>query len=178
MSTLPDMKDRTIICNSLSKTYSITGWRLGYVIANEDVIDRVKKVHDFLTVGAAAPLMEAAVVGLEFGDEYYEELRQHYTHMKNLFLGGLRDIGLKFTEPQGAYYVMVDVSEFGVKDDTRFSEWMAEKVGVAPVPGSSFFKEDIQNYVRFHFAKNDDTLEEALSRLSRLPDIASSYSEQ
>ena len=178
MSTLPDMKDRTIICNSLSKTYSITGWRLGYVIANEDVIDRVKKVHDFLTVGAAAPLMEAAVVGLEFGDEYYTELRNHYTHMKNLFLGGLRDIGLKFTEPQGAYYVMVDVSEFGVKDDTRFSEWMAEKVGVAPVPGSSFFKENIQNYVRFHFAKNDDTLEEALSRLSRLPDIASTYNEQ
>ena len=178
MSTLPDMKDRTIICNSLSKTYSITGWRLGYVIANEDVIDRVKKVHDFLTVGAAAPLMEAAVVGLEFGDEYYEELRRHYTHMKNLFLGGLRDIGLTFTEPQGAYYVMVDVSEFGVKDDTRFSEWMAEKVGVAPVPGSSFFKEDIQNYVRFHFAKNDDTLEKALSRLSRLPDIALSYNER
>jgi aminotransferase len=178
MSTLPDMKDRTIICNSLSKTYSITGWRLGYVIANEDVIDRVKKVHDFLTVGAAAPLMEAAVVGLEFDDEYYEELRQHYTHMKNLFLGGLRDIGLKFTEPQGAYYVMVDVSEFGVKDDTRFSEWMAEKVGVAPVPGSSFFKEDIQNYVRFHFAKNDDTLKEALERLSVLPVIGSTYNER
>ena len=148
MSTLPDMKDRTIICNSLSKTYSITGWRLGYVIANENVIDRVKKVHDFLTVGAAAPLMEAAVTGLRFGDEYYEELRKHYTHMKNLFLGGLRDIGLKFTEPQGAYYVMVNVSEFGVKDDTAFSEWMAENVGVAPVPGSSFFKENIQNYIR------------------------------
>lgn len=175
MSTLPGMKERTIICNSLSKTYSITGWRLGYVIANEDVIERVKKVHDFLTVGAAAPLMEAAVVGLEFGDEYYEELRAHYTHMKDLFLGGLRDIGLKFTEPQGAYYVMVDVSEFGVDDDTRFSEWMAEHIGVAPVPGSSFFKEDIQNYVRFHFAKNDDTLKEALERLSVLPVIGSTY---
>ncbi len=175
MSTLPGMKERTIICNSLSKTYSITGWRLGYVIANEDVIERVKKVHDFLTVGAAAPLMEAAVVGLEFGDEYYEELRAHYTHMKDLFLGGLRDIGLKFTEPQGAYYVMVDVREFGVDDDTRFSEWMAEHIGVAPVPGSSFFKEDIQNYVRFHFAKNDDTLKEALERLSVLPVIGSTY---
>ena len=178
MSTLPGMKDRTIICNSLSKTYSITGWRLGYVIANEDVIERVKKVHDFLTVGAAAPLMEAAVVGLEFGDEYYEELRAHYTHMKDLFLGGLRDIGLKFSEPQGAYYVMVDVSEFGVDDDTRFSEWMAEHIGVAPVPGSSFFKEDIQNYVRFHFAKNDDTLKEALERLSVLPVIGSTYNER
>ncbi|MBO5609059.1 MAG: pyridoxal phosphate-dependent aminotransferase [Eubacterium sp.] len=169
-STLPGMKERTIICNSLSKTYSITGWRLGYVIGNEDVIDRVKKVHDFLTVGAAAPLMEAAVAGLEFGDEYYEELRAKYTHMRDLFLGGLRDIGLKFTEPQGAYYVMVDVSEFGVTDDTQFSEWMAEHIGVAPVPGSSFFKENIQNYVRLHFAKSDDTLNEAIERLSHLRD--------
>ena len=168
MSTLPGMKDRTIICNSLSKTYSITGWRLGYVIANEEIIDRIKKVHDFLTVGAAAPLMEAAVVGLEFGDEYYSDLRKHYTHMKDLFLGGLRDIGLKFVEPQGAYYVMVDVSEFGVTDDVKFSEWMAEHIGVAPVPGSSFFKENIQNYVRFHFAKSDATLNEAVERLSRL----------
>lgn len=168
MSTLPEMKERTIICNSLSKTYSITGWRLGYVIANENVIDRVKKVHDFLTVGAAAPLMEAAVTGLRFGDEYYEELREHYTHMKNLFLGGLKDIGFKFTEPQGAYYVMVDVSEFAVDDDLKFCEWMAQHVGVAAVPGSSFFKEDIQNYVRFHFAKSDDTLNEALERLTGL----------
>ena len=168
MSTLPEMKERTIICNSLSKTYSITGWRLGYVIANENVIDRVKKVHDFLTVGAAAPLMEAAVTGLRFGDEYYEELREHYTHMKNLFLGGLKDIGFKFTEPQGAYYVMVDVSEFAVDDDLKFCEWMAQHVGVAAVPGSSFFKEDIQNYVRFHFAKSDDTLNEALERLAGL----------
>lgn len=168
MSTLPGMKERTIICNSLSKTYSITGWRLGYVIANENVIDRVKKVHDFLTVGAAAPLMEAAVTGLRFGDDYYTELREHYTHMKNLFLGGLRDIGFKFTEPQGAYYVMVDVSEFDVTDDLEFCEWMAQHVGVAAVPGSSFFKEDIQNYVRFHFAKSDDTLNEALERLAGL----------
>ncbi|MBP3718469.1 MAG: pyridoxal phosphate-dependent aminotransferase [Eubacterium sp.] len=171
MSTLPGMKDRTIICNSLSKTYSITGWRLGYVIANEEIIDRIKKVHDFLTVGAAAPLMEAAVAGLEFGDEYYSDLRNHYTHMKDLFLGGLRDIGLKFVEPQGAYYVMVDVSEFGVTDDVKFSEWMAERIGVAPVPGSSFFKENIQNYVRFHFAKSDATLNEAIDRLSRLRDM-------
>lgn len=168
MSTLPGMKERTIICNSLSKTYSITGWRLGYVIANENIIDRVKKVHDFLTVGAAAPLMEAAVTGLRFRDEYYEELREHYTHMKNLFIGGLKDIGFKVTEPQGAYYVMVDMSEFECNDDLRFCEWMAEHVGVAAVPGSSFFKEDIQNYVRFHFAKSDDTLKEALERLAGL----------
>lgn len=168
MSTLPGMRERTIVCNSLSKTYSITGWRLGYVIASAEIIDRVKKVHDFLTVGAAAPLMEAATVGLEFDDSYYKELQNHYTHMRELFVGGLRELGFKFSEPQGAYYVMVDVSEFGVKDDTKFCEWMAENVGVAGVPGSSFFKEDIRNYVRFHFAKKDDTLKEALRRLASL----------
>ena len=168
MSTLPDMKERTIICNSLSKTYSITGWRLGYVIADERITDRIKKVHDFLTVGAAAPLMEAAVAGLEAGDDYYEELKAHYTHMRDLFLKGLSDIGLKFTKPQGAYYVMVDVSPFGVKDDVDFSEWMARKIGVAPVPGSSFFREDIHDYVRFHFAKSDEILNKAIERLALL----------
>ena len=112
--------------------------------------------------------MEAATVGLEFDDSYYKELQNHYTHMRELFVGGLRELGFKFSEPQGAYYVMVDVSEFGVKDDTKFCEWMAENVGVAGVPGSSFFKEDIRNYVRFHFAKKDDTLKEALRRLASL----------
>lgn len=174
MSTLPGMKERTIVCNSLSKTYSITGWRLGYVIAPEVICDRVKKVHDFLTVGAAAPLMEAAVVGLNFGDEYYTGLRDHYTHMKELFVGGLKDLGLTFSEPDGAYYVMLDVSEFGVKDDTAFCEWMAEHVGVAAVPGSSFFREDINNYVRFHFAKKDETLKSALDRLADLKTKANS----
>jgi len=174
MSTLPGMKERTIVCNSLSKTYSITGWRLGYVIASPEITDRVKKVHDFLTVGAAAPLMEAAVVGLNFGDDYYDGLRDHYTHMKELFVGGLRDLGLTFSEPDGAYYVMLDVSEFGVKDDTAFCEWMAENVGVAAVPGSSFFREDINNYVRFHFAKKDETLNMALDRLADLKTKANS----
>jgi len=168
MQSLPDMRERTIVCNSLSKTYSITGWRLGYVIASPRIVDRVKKVHDFLTVGAAAPLMEAAVVGLEFGDEYYKELQAHYTHMKSLFVGGLKDLGFKFTDPQGAYYVLMDVSEFGVKDDYQFCEWMAEHVGVAAVPGSSFFREDVNHLVRFHFAKQDETLKEALSRLEKL----------
>lgn len=177
MSTLPGMRERTVVCSSLSKTYSITGWRLGYVIGDPAVIDRVKKVHDFLTVGAAAPLMEAAVAGLQFGDEYYRELQAHYTHMKELFTGGLRELGLKFVDPQGAYYVMVDVSEFGVKDDTKFCEWMAEHVGVAGVPGSSFFRENIQNYVRFHFAKVDETLTEALNRLSHLREKAESAGE-
>ncbi len=168
MATLPGMRERTIICNSLSKTYSITGWRLGYVMAAPEIIDRVKKVHDFLTVGAAAPLMEAAVVGLEFEDAYYKELQAHYTHMKELFVGGLKELGFTITEPQGAYYVLLDVSEFGVKDDVAFCEWMAEHVGVAAVPGSSFFREDVHHLVRFHFAKKDETLKEALKRLADL----------
>jgi len=166
IASLPGMKERTIICSSLSKTYSITGWRLGYVIANENVIDRVKKVHDFLTVGAAAPLMEAATVGLNFGNEYYQDLKKHYTHKRDLFLNGLKNIGLPFTEPQGAYYVLVDISEFGYSNDLEFCERMAKEVGVAAVPGSSFFKENIKNFIRFHFAKKDETLFSALDRLS------------
>lgn len=166
IATLPGMRERTIMCSSLSKTYSITGWRLGYVIAPWEIADRVKKVHDFLTVGAAAPLMEAAVVGLRFGDDYYEKLQAHYTHMRDLFLGGLRNIGLPFTEPQGAYYVLVDISEFGYEDDQLFCEDLARKVGVGAVPGSSFFREDVNHLVRVHFAKQDETLLAALDRLS------------
>ena len=168
MQALDGMRERTIVCNSLSKTYSITGWRLGYVIANPEIIDRVKKVHDFLTVGAAAPLMEAATVGLKFDDKYYDELAAHYAHMKEVFVGGLEKLGLKYTGPQGAYYVLVDVSEFGVKDDVKFCEWLAQYVGVAAVPGSSFFREDVNNLIRFHFAKQDDTLNEAINRLAGL----------
>ena len=168
MQALDGMRERTIVCNSLSKTYSITGWRLGYVIANPEIIDRVKKVHDFLTVGAAAPLMEAATVGLKFDDKYYDELAAHYAHMKEVFVGGLEKLGLKYTDPQGAYYVLVDVSEFGVKDDVKFCEWLAQYVGVAAVPGSSLFREDVNNLIRFHFAKQDDTLNEAINRLAGL----------
>ena len=168
LAALPGMRERTIVCSSLSKTYSITGWRLGYVIASPAVIDRVKKVHDFLTVGAAAPLMEAAVVGLTFGDGYYAALQAHYTHMRELFVGGLQRLGFSVTEPQGAYYVLVDVAEFGVRDDLAFAEWLAAEVGVAAVPGSSFFKEDVQHLVRFHFAKEDATLQAALNRLEGL----------
>ena len=168
MATLPGMRERTIICSSLSKTYSITGWRIGYVIASPEITERVKKVHDFLTIGAAAPLMEAVVVGLNFGDEYYEELQQHYTHMKDLFCGGLRDIGLSFVEPQGAYYVMVDISEFGYDNDYDLAVDLARKVVVGSVPGSSFFKEDVHDYVRFHFAKKDETLKAALDRLAEI----------
>ena len=166
MATLPGMRERTLICNSLSKTYSITGWRLGYVISTPQIIERVKKVHDFLTVGAAAPLMEAAVVGLNFGDAYYEELQAHYTHKKDLFVEGLENIGLPFTRPQGAYYVLMDISEFGYESDLEFCEDLARKVGVGAVPGSSFFKEAENRYIRFHFAKQDATLQAALDRLA------------
>lgn len=170
IATLPGMRERTIVCNSLSKTYSITGWRLGYVMAPAEIADRVKKVHDFLTVGAAAPLMEAAVTGLCFDDSYYKELQAHYTHMKELFTGGLDELGFTFTRPQGAYYVLMDISEYGYSDDLLFCEDLARQVGVGAVPGSSFFKEPENRYIRFHFAKKDDTLEAALNRLADMKD--------
>ena len=164
-ASLPNMRERTISCSSLSKTYSITGWRLGYIIANPDVIDTARKVHDFLTVGAAAPLQEAAVTGLNFGDDYYKWLQDKYTRKRDLFLKGLDDIGLQHTVPQGAYYILMDISEFGYDSDLEFCEVLAEKVGVGAVPGSSFFKEPVNHLIRFHFAKKDDTLNEALNRL-------------
>lgn len=168
MASLPGMKERTITCNSLSKTYSITGWRLGYTQANSEITDRIKKVHDFLTVGAAAPLQEAAVTGLKFGDEYYEDLQKKYTHKRNLFLHGLDDIGLKHTVPQGTYYIMIDISEFGFDSDLEFAEVLARDVGVGSVPCSTFFKEKENRYVRLHFAKKDETLNEALNRLESI----------
>lgn len=168
MASLPGMKERTITCNSLSKTYSITGWRLGYTHANSEITDRIKKVHDFLTVGAAHPLQEAAVTGLQFGDEYYTELQEKYTHKRNLFLEGLDSIGLKHTVPQGAYYVLIDISEFGYESDLEFAEILARDVGVGSVPGSSFFKEPENRYIRLHFAKKDETLYKALNRLESI----------
>ncbi|MBL6443241.1 MAG: aminotransferase class I/II-fold pyridoxal phosphate-dependent enzyme [Holdemanella sp.] len=164
-ASLPGMFERTISCSSLSKTYSITGWRLGYCIAPENIIEQIKKVHDFLTVGAAAPLQEAAVVGLEFNEDYYDELQKLYTHKKDLFINGLKELNIPHTEPQGAYYVMVDISEFGYDSDLDFCVDLIKNVGVAAVPGSSFFKEEENRYIRFHFAKKDETLLAALNRL-------------
>lgn len=164
-ASLPGMFERTISCSSLSKTYSITGWRLGYCIAPENIIEQIKKVHDFLTVGAAAPLQEAAAVGLEFSDAYYDELQKLYTHKKDLFINGLKELNIPHTEPQGAYYVMVDISEFGYDSDLDFCVDLIKNVGVAAVPGSSFFKEEENRYIRFHFAKKDETLLAALDRL-------------
>ena len=170
-TSLPKMKDRTITTTSLSKTYSITGWRLGYTIANKEITQAIKSVHDFLTVGAAAPLQEAAIVGLNFGDEYYEKLQEKYTHKRYIFLNGLKKIGLDFYSPQGTYFVMVDISKFNRKSDYDFCVELSQKIGVTPVPGSSFFKDDNNDYVRFHFAKNDDTLIEAINRLRKINDL-------
>ena len=167
-ATLPGMWERTISCSSLSKTYAITGWRLGYIIAAPYVIEAARKVHDFLTVGAPAPLQEAAVTGLKFPDSYYDQLRETYGSKRKLFLSGLDDLKIAHTTPEGAYYVMLDVSEFGYDDDLEFCEVMARDVGVAAVPGSSFFREDIHHLVRLHFAKKDETLYAALNRLEDL----------
>jgi aminotransferase len=167
-ASLPGMARRTISCSSLSKTYSITGWRLGYIIAAPEVIADARKVHDFLTVGAAAPLQEAAIAGLDLPDSYYAELQAGYAAKRELFLGYLRRAGLRFFEPEGAYYVLVDVSEFGYRSDTAFCEWLVSTVGVAAVPGSSFFREPVTSYIRFHFAKREETLIAAGERLLEL----------
>lgn len=164
-ASLPGMFERTVSCSSLSKTYSITGWRLGYIIAPQKVIDSARKVHDFLTVGAAAPLQEAAVTALRFPDSYYDDLREKYTQKRDIFLQALDNAELTYSTPNGAYYVLVDVSEFNVENDTLFCEWLAKTVGVTAVPGSSFFRENINKYIRFHFAKNDETIIEAGRRL-------------
>ncbi|MDR1508236.1 MAG: aminotransferase class I/II-fold pyridoxal phosphate-dependent enzyme [Synergistaceae bacterium] len=165
IASLPGMRERTISCSSLSKTYSITGWRLGYIIAPSEIIDTARKVHDFLTVGAAAPLQEAALVGLKFPRSYYDALLETYTAKRDLFLDGLRRTGLSFTEPQAAYYVLLDISEFRYESDLDFCEDLAEKVGVGAVPGSSFFREPVNHLIRLHFAKAETTLTEALNRL-------------
>ena len=177
MASLPGMYEHTITCNSLSKTFSITGWRLGYVIGPAEVIENCKKVHDFLTVGAAAPLQEAATVGLNFPDSYYEELLATYTEKRAYFLEGLDRIGLKHNVPQGTYFVMVDISDFlalpqfAGYTDLEFCEWMIRNIGVASVPGSSFFKEPVNNLIRLHFAREKSTIDEAINRLSKLQEL-------
>lgn len=172
IASLPGMFERTISCSSLSKTYAITGWRLGYVIASSGVIAAARKVHDFLTVGAAAPLQEAAVTALHFPADYYLQLQADYTRRRDCFLGYLDQAGLRYTAPQGAYYVLVDISEFDFDEDTAFCLWMAREIGVAAVPGSSFFREPVRHLVRLHFAKREDTLAEAGRRLLRLREKA------
>ncbi len=171
-AAVPGAMARTITCNSLSKTYSITGWRLGYVHAAPEVIAEARKVHDFLTVGAAAPLQEAAVAGLELPESYYEELLASYTAKRDVFLSYLRQTGLEFTEPQGAYYVLVNIEGLGFDTDSAAAEWMIREIGVAGVPGSSFFRDPEHRFIRFHFAKKEETLRAAGERLLRLREFA------
>ena len=174
MAALPGMYERTITCSSLSKTYSLTGWRLGYLIGPESVIEAAKKVHDFLTVGAAAPLQEAAVAGLKFGPEYYKWLKDLYTEKRDYLCGRLEQMGLPHTTPQGSYFVLVNISgflerpEFSGWTDLEFCEWMIKKYGVAAVPGSSFFKEPVNNYIRLHFSRGKETLKMAADRLEKM----------
>ncbi|MBR2627822.1 MAG: pyridoxal phosphate-dependent aminotransferase [Peptococcaceae bacterium] len=176
IASLPGMWERTITCNSFSKTYSITGWRLGYLIAPAEIADACRKVHDFLTVGAPAPLQEAVVTALNFPESYYQELQQLYTEKRQYFLDGLDTLGIAHNIPQATYYVMIDISawlalpRFYNWSDLQFCEWMTETIGVAAVPGSSFFREPVHHLIRLHFAREKDTLTEALKRLEKLAD--------
>lgn len=165
-AALPGAFERTITCNSLSKTYSITGWRIGYMHAAPEVIAQARKVHDFLTIGAAAPLQEAVVAGLELPLSYYENLTAQYARKRAIFLDYIHQSGLPCNDPQGAYFVMVDIGSLGFATDTEASEWFIRNVGVAGVAGSSFFREPVHNYLRFHFAKSEATLHAAGQRLA------------
>ncbi|MCX6954625.1 MAG: aminotransferase class I/II-fold pyridoxal phosphate-dependent enzyme [Verrucomicrobia bacterium] len=167
-ATLPGMASRTLMCSSLSKTFSITGWRLGYVHAAPEIIAQARKVHDFLTVGAAAPLQHAVVTALNFPPSYYDGLAAEYAASRDVLLHYLDQTGLAYTRPEGAYFVMVDISPFGYASDVEFAHWMAQEIGVAPVPGSSFFANGENRYIRLNFAKRPATLHAAGERLLKL----------
>jgi aminotransferase len=162
------MRDRTITVSGLSKTFSVTGWRIGTIIAPPDLTDAIRKVHDFLTVGAPAPLQEACAVGIrKLGQSYYEGLTADYRDRRDVFLSALKDSGFKFSTPEGAYYVLADFGDLSSEDDTTFSKRLARDGGVAPVPGSSFFSvpERGHSLVRFAFCKKIETLQAAGERL-------------
>lgn len=170
MAAIPGMKERTMVINSLSKTYSVTGWRVGYVLAPVELTRAVRKVHDFLTVGAPAPLQEAGTVAMRLGDDYYEGLASSYRQKRDLLLGGLEEAGFSVFRPSGAYYIMTGIEPFGPLDDLRFCDFLVREIGVAAVPGSSFYSMPGpgSRQVRFCFCKQESTLEEAISRLLRL----------
>ncbi len=170
IATLPGMAERTVTISGLSKTFSITGWRLGYCIAPEDVTAGIRKAHDFLTVGAPHPLQVAGAAAMALPASYYDKLREGYRRRKDLFLPYLREAGFAFHEPEGAYYVMTDVAHLGVEDDVEFARWLTREIGVATVPGSSFYapRQRGRTKVRFMFAKRDETLHEAGRRLRKV----------
>src|SRR6202165_3149891 len=173
IATLPGMAERTITISGASKTFSITGWRIGTIVAPPDLTAAIRKVHDFLTVGAPAPLQEAVAVGIEtLGDDYYEGLARDYRKRRDLLCDGLATAGFKCQPPQGAYYVMADFSDLSDLPDDQFAKWLTTEHGVAPVPGSSFYSrpELGRKLVRFAFCKTDTMLRDAAARLQRVRD--------
>jgi aspartate/methionine/tyrosine aminotransferase len=170
IAKLPGMRERTVLVNSMSKTYSVTGWRVGFVLAAADLTDSIRKVHDFLTVGAAAPLQQAGVVALNLPDSYYEKVSLEYQKRRDLLLEYLEQAGFRCYRPSGAYYIMTDISGFGFADDVSFVRHLIESVGVAAVPGSSFFSDSDAGatLIRFCFCKKYETLKEAGDRLCRI----------
>jgi aspartate/methionine/tyrosine aminotransferase len=173
MATLDGMRDRTITINGLSKTYSVTGWRVGYTIAPPEITLAIRKVHDFLTVGAAAPLQEAGAHALRLPRDYYDRLQADYAKRRDRMLRVLKEAGFRCFDPDGAYYVMTDISRFGYSDDVEFARFLVKEVGVAVVPGSSFYHEPQlgRAQVRFTFCKRDETLAAAEERLQKLASL-------
>ncbi len=170
IATLPGMRERTITINGMSKTYSVTGWRVGYAIAPPEVTNGIRKMHDFLTVGAAAPLQEAGAAALRLPEEYYCKLCAEYAQRRDRMLAALEQAGFRCFKPRGAYYIMTDISGFGFPNDLEFTRYLVEKIGVAVVPGSSFYNDPAagSQQVRFAFCKTDATLDEAARRLMKL----------
>ena len=170
MAAVDGMRDRTVTINALSKTYCVTGWRVGWAIAPPEVSASIRKVHDFLTVGAAAPLQEAGAKAMEFPASYYERLAHDYAIRRERLLGILAEAGFRCFKPRGAYYIMTDISAFGFPDDVGFAKYLVEEIGVAAVPGSSFFRDpaDGKSILRFTFCKKEETLAAAAARLSKL----------
>ena len=170
MAALPGMRERTITISGLSKTFSVTGWRIGYILAPPDVTSAIRKMHDFLTVGAPAPLQEAGARALEAPDSYFEKLRGDYTERRDFLVGALKDSGFRVWKPRGAYYIMAEITGLTDLDDVHFVDWMIRNIGVAAVPGSSFYHrpERGRHLIRFAFCKTMDLLKEAAHRLERL----------
>ena len=176
-ATLPAMRERTVVVNGLSKTYSVTGWRVGYVLAPPALTSAIRKVHDFLTVGAPAPLQEAGVTAMNLPADYYDYLQDSYQERRDYFVPALRDLGLRPFEPAGAYYVMCDISSLGFNDDVACADWMVRELGVAVVPGSSFYSEPGRgrHLIRFAFPKRMETLEQAVERLNPVRSLVSRH---
>jgi aspartate/methionine/tyrosine aminotransferase len=168
--TLPGMRERTITINAMSKTYSVTGWRVGYAIAPPEVTDAIRKMHDFLTVGAAAPLQQAGATALRLPETYYQDLCERYRSRRDRMLAGLERAGFHCFRPHGAYYIMTDISAFGFPNDVEFARYLVREIGVGVVPGSSFYRDPASGaqQVRFAYCKKEATLDEALRRLEKL----------